>query len=263
MPRRMADSVTPSNLPPGFDVYGCYDDGSYNNQAEVQAMYPGKPLVVFTVFAQDLRGGFLDVESGDATPEEAPGWVASMRALGHPAPGVYCSEALWSTVINAFGNQGVAPLPPFIIAAYPGPGPVMIPGAIGHQWIDRGPYDESVVADYIPGVDPPPTPQGVEMPVSAPIEFKNIQHVFQTSFGVLWWKRFEGGKWVNEILCGPSGTTASTVNDVIPNQPINPVVLNGQLLVTVENSTTNVLYFALSAGQPTPTSWTWGVNLLP
>ena len=167
--RRMADSVTPANLPQGFDVYAGYCDGLYNDVLQIKAMFPGKPVLAFTVFATDIIGDYLDVESGDATPAEAPAWIAKMRLAGHPDPGVYCSEALWTTVKGEFQTQGVIE-PPYIIAAYPGPGPVMIPGAIGHQWIDHGPYDESVVADYIPGVDPFPIPtaQGDEMIASTP-----------------------------------------------------------------------------------------------
>jgi hypothetical protein len=31
---------------------------------------------------------------------------------------------------------------------------VLPPGTVGHQWIDHGPYDESVIVDYLPGIDP-------------------------------------------------------------------------------------------------------------
>ncbi len=36
----------------------------------------------------------------------------------------------------------------------------MVPGfnIVGHQWIDHGPYDESIVVDYLPGIDPNPSP---------------------------------------------------------------------------------------------------------
>lgn len=263
MTRRMADSVTPANLPPGFDVYAGYDDGSYNNIAQIKAMYPDKPVLAFTVFATDLIGDYLDVETGDATADEAPGWVASMRAQGHPDPGVYCSLALWPAVQQAFVAQNV-PEPPYIIAAYPGPGPVMIQGAIGHQWIDHGPYDESVVADYIPGVDPAPVPTiGEQMPVSPPIPFGGIQHVFQTSSDTLWWKRFINGTWVNKAITGPTEPVQSSVRLSIPDQWVFPVIIDTQLLVTVQDSTKGAVYFALDVANATSLTATWGVNELP
>ena len=158
MTRRMADSVNAALLPEGFDVYGCYDDGLYNNVAAVRARFPTKPLVVFTVFSNDNYGDCLDVEQGDAEPYQAPGWIVRRRWDGHPGPMVYCSLSVWPEVRHAFAVAQV-PEPGYIIAAYPGPGPVMIPGAVGHQWIDRGPYDESVIADYLPGIDPAPVPE--------------------------------------------------------------------------------------------------------
>lgn len=160
MTRRMADSVTVTNLPEGFDVYGGYTDGLYANMTALKARFPDKPLVGFTVFASDNFGDCLDVESGDATPDQAPGWIAARRLAGHPGPLVYCSESLWPTVRAAFSAQNV-PEPGYIIAAYPGSageGGMYPPPAVGHQFKDWGPYDESVVVDYLPGIDPAPVP---------------------------------------------------------------------------------------------------------
>ena len=160
MTRRMADSVTVTNLPDGFDLYGGYTDGLYANMTALKARFPDKPLVGFTVFASDLYGDCLDVETGDASPTEAPGWIVSRRQQGHPGPLVYCSESIWPQVRAAFQTQNV-PEPGYIIAGYPGsagPAGMYPPPAVGHQWIDRGPYDESVVVDYLPGIDPAPVP---------------------------------------------------------------------------------------------------------
>jgi hypothetical protein len=180
MTRRMADSVTVSNLPEGFDVYGCYDDGLYANEAACRARFPGKPIVVFTVFASDNEGDCLDVEGQDATPAEAPGWVVKRRQAGHPGPLVYCSESIWPAVRSEFQTQNV-PEPGYIVAGYPGsPGPAGMypPPAVGHQWIDRGPYDESVLVDYLPGIDPaPPVP-----PIGDDVQIAlwgTQQHVFR------------------------------------------------------------------------------------
>jgi hypothetical protein len=154
--RRCADSITPGNLPAGFDLYAGYDDGRYMNVAQIKAIYPTKLVLAITVFASDAEGDVLDVENGDATPQQAPVWVQRRRLQGHPNPGVYCSEALWSQVQQAFRDQKV-PQPWYWVAAYPGPGPVLYPGSLAHQYQDVGPYDVSVFADYIPGIDPAPT----------------------------------------------------------------------------------------------------------
>jgi len=49
--------------------------------------------------------------------------------------------------------------PHWWIAAYPGNGANLYPGAVAHQYADPGPVDLSVVADYWPGVDPKPVPK--------------------------------------------------------------------------------------------------------
>src|SRR5207248_310137 len=108
-------------------------------------------------------GQVLDIEQGDATPAQGPGWVAMRRRSGFPFPGVYCSVSVWPQVIGEFRAQGVAE-PSYDIAAYPGIGPVLYAGSSAHQYADPGPVDLSVVAPYWPAVDggappaPPPPP---------------------------------------------------------------------------------------------------------
>lgn len=168
MARRMADSVTPANLPAGFDLYGGYDDGLYDNVAAIRARFPGKTVIAFTVFPSDNKGDCLDVEKGDATPGQAPGWVVARRNAGHGGPLVYCSWSALPSVKAAFVSARV-PEPGYIVAGYPAPdGDAIPPGTVGHQWIDHGPYDESIVVDYLPGIDPSPVPAPPPVPVPAP-----------------------------------------------------------------------------------------------
>jgi len=161
----MADSVTAANLPAGFDLYAGYVDGRYANYNQIAAMYPGKTVGI-AVFSTTNAGTVGDCENGDMTPQTSVNWVVMRRKAGI-TPTIYCSASAWPTVQRSFQTWGVAQ-PQYWIAAYPGPGPVLYPGAIAHQWIDRGPYDESVVADYWPGVDPAPSPpEEEEMPLYA------------------------------------------------------------------------------------------------
>lgn len=155
MTRRMADSVSSAGIPVGvFPLVAGYLNGAISqwSQADWDRHAGHSTLVRITVFASVNAGHVLDVEKGDATPAEAPGWVWRRRAAGTD-PTVYCSESAWPAVRQAFANAGV-PEPHYWVAAYPGEGSTIIPsGAIAHQWIDRGPYDESIVADSWPGVD--------------------------------------------------------------------------------------------------------------
>lgn len=154
MTRKMADAVNPNNIPVGvYPLVAGYINGPISQwPASGWARHAGRSILVrITVFASTNDGHVLDVEKGDATPAQAPPWVKMRRAAGAD-PTVYCSEAAWPAVRQAFAAAKV-PEPHYWVAAYPGEGQVIPAGAIAHQWIDRGPLDESVVADYWPGVD--------------------------------------------------------------------------------------------------------------
>lgn len=155
MTRLMFDAVNPANLPDGSDLLGGYDDGAWPDYQAIQARFPGKRVIRFTVFAADRYGDVLDIEKGDATPFDAVDWVLARRAL-KADPTVYCSSSLWPAVKAAFAARGVG-LPWWMRADYTRP-PSEFPGdprEVAHQYTDTGRYDISVVADYWPGIDPP------------------------------------------------------------------------------------------------------------
>jgi hypothetical protein len=137
-------------------MYGAYVNGLYRNYSECRARFPRATVLGISVFPENV-GDVLDVEQGDATPAQAPGWVNARRMAGHGGPLVYCSLAVWDEVRAAFHAQGVLE-PGYWIAAYPGNGAQLYLGAVGHQYQDVGPYDLSVFVDYLPGIDPAPVP---------------------------------------------------------------------------------------------------------
>lgn len=158
MTRRMADSITPADLPDGFDLYGGYDDGRYNDIAAIKARFPGKTVIAFTVFAHDNYGDCLDIEKGDATVEQAPAWTTRRRLAGHGGPLNYCAWSTLPALKAQYAAQKVTE-PGYIVAGYPAPdGDAIPPGCVGHQWIDHGHYDESIIVNYLPGIDPNPHP---------------------------------------------------------------------------------------------------------
>ena len=160
----MYDAINVLSLPAGADIYAGYDDGRWPDAAAIAAQFPSKPVVRITVFPSDNEGDVLDVETGDATPAQAPAWVQKRRAAGHTWPTVYCSESAWASVIGAFQAQGVAQ-PFYWVAAYPGAGATVPAGAVAHQWTDHNnAYDESVVNPGWPPVPAPPNPHGDDVP---------------------------------------------------------------------------------------------------
>jgi hypothetical protein len=121
------------------------------------ARFPNAAKVRIVKKASTNDGHVLDVEPGDATPAQAPGWVKMRRQSGFANPTIYCNKSTWPTVIQAFLAQGVA-MPLWWIAQYNGVKELpSLQGqtAIAKQYAgDVAPgYDLSYVADFWPGVD--------------------------------------------------------------------------------------------------------------
>lgn len=159
--RTMYDALTARNIlkanPPPALVAGYIDKIRLEPWSAADwALFPGVPKVEIVKKASTNAGHVLDVEPGDATPEEAPGWAAMRRRSGFAYPVVYCNRSTWPKVKAAFAAQNVPP-PLYWIAT--GNGLREIPGgAIAAQYLlDVAPgIDVSAVADYWPGVDPAP-----------------------------------------------------------------------------------------------------------
>jgi hypothetical protein len=189
--RTLYDSTNPADIPTSAAMVGGYVSPSrFAWNAAGWARFPNAVKVAITPSASHYGLGVhvLDVETGDATPGQVPGWVTSSRNAGQP-PTVYMNVATWPAVIRACTSAGV-PMPEFWVAAWNGvqnlPS-ITVDGvtytAIAHQYADPnsgsgGHYDLSIAADHWPGVD-----QGDEMsfdlttPVPVPMLDANGNYV--------------------------------------------------------------------------------------
>ena len=163
MTRQMYDAVTPAHIPSNATMVAGYVDGKYAWRLIDWLRFARAVQVRIAVFPSTNNGHVLDVERGDATPAQAPPWVLRRRAAGVD-PTVYCSLAAWPAVRAAFASARVRE-PHYWIAAYPGNGNALYPGAVAHQYADPGPFDVSIVADVWPGIDVPRTPTQVVLKV--------------------------------------------------------------------------------------------------
>lgn len=140
----MYDSVTATAIPTNAAVVAGYVDGAYAWSKADWARFPESVKVRIAVFARTNDGHVLDVENGDATPAQAPGWVRMRRAAGLD-PIVYCNASTWPSVISAFSSAGIAG-PHYWIAQYDG-NPAIPSGAVAKQYNDPpgsgGEYDIS------------------------------------------------------------------------------------------------------------------------
>lgn len=171
------------------DLVGGYGDGLYTWSDEDWAhIAPGVTRIVIVVFWTTNAGQILDCEPGNCTPAQAVDWVLMRRKAGAD-PTVYCNQmdqkTGWPAVRAAFQARGVAE-PHYWVADYDGVA-VIPAGAIGKQHADDialgKPWDISVVADYWPGVDAPPSPvqdtpirrndMHVDLKLNTPVVFTN------------------------------------------------------------------------------------------
>lgn len=159
--RRMADSVTPMDIPVNdprtgqpWDLVAGYIDGVPRWPAAAWDRFPGSIHVQIALDPATNGGHVLDVERGAANPDQAPGWVTRRRAAGAD-PTVYCNQSTWPAVQEQFIAAGVA-APHWWIARYDGV-PQLLPGTVAKQYVNPpnsgGHLDLTVVADYWPGVD--------------------------------------------------------------------------------------------------------------
>lgn len=97
------DSTNPFDIPAGVAAAG-YCDGIYAWSAIGWARFPTAKRIAVSAATND--GEALDVETGDATPDQAPGWVKMRRAAGVLQPWVYVNRSNRSAVefnLNKFG----------------------------------------------------------------------------------------------------------------------------------------------------------------
>jgi hypothetical protein len=160
--RTMYDAVTAGNIPRSASMVAGYVD-KIRLEPWTSAdwdRFPGAVKVQIVKKASTNAGHVLDVEPGDATPAEAPGWVRMRREAGAD-PTVYMNASTWPSVRMEFQRQDVAQ-PHYWVAKYDGDpawgtGWAAL-GCVAKQYAGDVPpgVDLSSVADYWPGVDPAP-----------------------------------------------------------------------------------------------------------
>ena len=164
----MYDSVDLSQIPLDAPAVAAYVDGRFANYAEAKTRFPKASILSIAVFAAD-NADCLDIETGDATPAQAAGWVARQIARGAVRPCLYGSASTMGQILAAMKAAGVARNTLRLWSAhYTGAAHVCGPHSCGEmtvdadgtQWTDiaRGKdLDESLLLDNFFGkaVTPP------------------------------------------------------------------------------------------------------------
>jgi peptidoglycan hydrolase-like protein with peptidoglycan-binding domain len=169
----MFDSIDPGNLPAGTGyAYAGYVDGEWPDYAAITAKFPHARILSITVLG-NTTADCLDVESGDATPEQALAWVARRLAVGTWKPCIYASVSAlqpWLDELEAAASE--LSLIRIWTAHYgagqhicgPDTCKLLTVPADGTQWTDNAlgiSLDESVLLDDFFGSAPVPAPTPV------------------------------------------------------------------------------------------------------
>ena len=153
----MYDSTRPGLIPAGAEYIAIYGNGRFAaDRATVKRQFPSARIYSIDVLNTDPAGcGIADVENGDMTPADVPGWVQA-RLGAHPGVlcRIYCNRSNGPAV-----KDQVAMLPAeareqvrYWIADPTGT-PHMVPGADATQWLWAGSWDESLLDPAFIGSD--------------------------------------------------------------------------------------------------------------
>lgn len=144
-PTTIYDAVTPSAIPAGARA-AVYSDGTY---AASPAQVAGHPDTLWIdTNGSNIKANVLDVEPGDATPQQAATWVQQkLTANPNDTAIVYTFRAEWGPT-----QAAIAQLPQQMQAhvkwwiADPTGVPHIVPGSDATQWYWGPNYDESLAS---------------------------------------------------------------------------------------------------------------------
>lgn len=105
-PFTMYDSVNPNEIPPGAVAVAGYTSGHWPTYPELVRRFPKARKLSIAVNAQH-DATCLDVEPGDATNAQAPGWVRRQQRRGVKRPVLYTSVSNAGALLSELQRNGI------------------------------------------------------------------------------------------------------------------------------------------------------------
>lgn len=105
-PITMFDSINVTQIPLSAAAVAGYVGGNWPTFSKLAALFPHAHRLSIAVNAGE-DADCLDVENGDATPEQAPDWVKRQLARGVKRPCIYCSISVAPTVLDLLAKAGI------------------------------------------------------------------------------------------------------------------------------------------------------------
>lgn len=156
----MYDSITADDIPSNAPAVAGYIDESGMWGASDWNRFSTRRKLRIARSASTDDGHVLDIETGAATPEQAPGWIMMRRKSGLIRPLLYFERSKWDTIKSVLSADKQTA--EFWIGAWVETGPYHIDGAWGVQFASPaqksgGHFDLSLVDESY--WDTTPTPQ--------------------------------------------------------------------------------------------------------
>jgi hypothetical protein len=177
---------------PNAALVAGYLNGSYAWSQGQWNLFPDANHVTISVTAGANEGDVLDVESGDATPDQAAGWIAMRKAAGLYRPTIYCSRSVIPAVRVGTGSYILDKDYDIWVADYTGVAH-QVTGCAATQYESTANYDVSIVYDtaWPHRKAPAPTSPPGPVPLPAPSGLSATLHGQIADFG---WGPLEGSK---------------------------------------------------------------------
>lgn len=104
----MYDSIELSQIPASAPAILCYVGGRWPTCREIQPhQFPNARHRLTTAVTASETAELLDIEVGDATPEEAPAWVKARLSEGVRRPAVYASVSDMPRILAILKGAGI------------------------------------------------------------------------------------------------------------------------------------------------------------
>jgi hypothetical protein len=103
----MFDSVSATEIPREAALVAGYGDGAYKWTPQDWALFPPARCVVIATTAGFFTAIVLDVEAGDATPEQAPLWIVGAKRATGWVPTLYGTKATLDRCRLIVANAGL------------------------------------------------------------------------------------------------------------------------------------------------------------
>lgn len=100
------DSIDPSQIPSNPEAVAGYVGGWWPDYSRLVSMFPHARHKSVCVNAGE-DGDILDVENGDATPQQAPGWYRRQKSRGVDVVGLYADESTMPEVVSIMSAAGI------------------------------------------------------------------------------------------------------------------------------------------------------------